>query len=41
MSTRDRTADQIEALAGVLDRILGEDVFVTVQPVYALDPDAL
>ena len=35
-----RTAEQIEALTGVLERILGEDVFVTVQPVYALDPDA-
>ena len=35
-----RTADQMEALTAVLERILGEDVFVTVSPVWAIDPDA-
>lgn len=35
-----RTADQMEALTAVLKRILGDDVFVTVTPVWAIDPDA-
>jgi hypothetical protein len=35
-----RTADQMEALTAVLERILGEDVFVTATPVWAIDPDA-
>ena len=35
-----RSAEQIEALTQVLEEFLGEDVFVTVQPVYALDADA-
>jgi hypothetical protein len=35
-----RTADQMEAVTTVLEHILGEDVFVTVSPVWAIDPDA-
>jgi hypothetical protein len=35
-----RTAHQMEALTAVLERILGEGVFVTVAPVWTIDPDA-
>ena len=35
-----RTADQMEALTAVLERILGDDVFITVTPVWAIDRDA-
>ena len=35
-----RTAEQMEAVTGVLERILGEDVFVTIAPVWAIDPQA-
>jgi hypothetical protein len=35
-----RTADQMEALTAVLERILGADVFVTVSPVWIIDPGA-
>lgn len=35
-----RTAAQMEALTVVLERILGDDVFVTVAPVWAVDPQA-
>ena len=35
-----RTADQMEAVTTVLERILGDDVFITVMPVWAIDPEA-
>jgi phenylpyruvate tautomerase PptA (4-oxalocrotonate tautomerase family) len=35
-----RTPAQMEQVRAVLERILGEDVFVTVAPVWTIDPDA-
>jgi hypothetical protein len=35
-----RTAEQMEAVTAVLERILGGDVFVTVAPVWAIDAEA-
>jgi phenylpyruvate tautomerase PptA (4-oxalocrotonate tautomerase family) len=35
-----RTAEQMEAVTAVLERLLGHDVFVTVAPVWATDPEA-
>jgi phenylpyruvate tautomerase PptA (4-oxalocrotonate tautomerase family) len=35
-----RTSEQMEAVTAVLKRILGDDVFVTVAPVWEIDPEA-
>jgi hypothetical protein len=35
-----RTSDQMSALTSVLEDILGADVFVTVSPVWEIDPQA-